>query len=126
VDRKSSTPTPEPDVSGPTTVAGNGVDDHVSSHRADSLFSENSEYPSVVNPAVQADAPSVNGDEGNAGKFMADSIVPNAQSTSSPATIGGEEASSETWEEKQWKELVRLREDMFWARIGGSRATVAT
>ncbi|KAJ7099980.1 proline-rich protein [Mycena belliarum] len=26
-----------------------------------------------------------------------------------------------TWEERTWKELVRLREDMFWARIGGVR-----
>ncbi|KAJ7108744.1 hypothetical protein C8R44DRAFT_884781 [Mycena epipterygia] len=26
-----------------------------------------------------------------------------------------------TWEERTWKELVRLREDMFWARIGGLR-----
>ena len=25
------------------------------------------------------------------------------------------------WEEKTWKELVRLREDMFWARLGGFR-----
>ncbi|KAF8155776.1 hypothetical protein B0H34DRAFT_798897 [Crassisporium funariophilum] len=24
-----------------------------------------------------------------------------------------------TWEERTWKELVRLREDMFWARVGG-------
>ncbi|KAF8950787.1 hypothetical protein BDZ97DRAFT_1686657 [Flammula alnicola] len=24
-----------------------------------------------------------------------------------------------TWDEKTWKELVRLREDMFWARVGG-------
>ncbi|KAJ7735793.1 proline-rich protein [Mycena metata] len=27
-----------------------------------------------------------------------------------------------TWEERTWKELVRLREDMFWARIGGLRS----
>jgi len=27
-----------------------------------------------------------------------------------------------TWEEKTWKELVRLREDMFWARVGGFRS----
>jgi len=26
-----------------------------------------------------------------------------------------------TWEERTWKELVRLREDMFWARVGGVR-----
>ncbi|PCH35356.1 hypothetical protein WOLCODRAFT_139866 [Wolfiporia cocos MD-104 SS10] len=28
-----------------------------------------------------------------------------------------------TWEERTWKELVRLREEMFWARIGGVRQT---
>ncbi|KAJ7223694.1 hypothetical protein B0H12DRAFT_1205386 [Mycena haematopus] len=27
-----------------------------------------------------------------------------------------------TWEERTWKELVRLREDMFWARIGAVRS----
>ncbi|KAH9940316.1 hypothetical protein B0H21DRAFT_780389 [Amylocystis lapponica] len=26
-----------------------------------------------------------------------------------------------TWEERTWKELVRLREEMFWARVGGVR-----
>ena len=26
-----------------------------------------------------------------------------------------------TWEERTWKELVRLREEMYWARIGGLR-----
>lgn len=26
-----------------------------------------------------------------------------------------------TWEERAWKELARLREDMFWARVGGVR-----
>lgn len=28
---------------------------------------------------------------------------------------------SSTWEERTWKELVKLREEMFWARIGGLR-----
>lgn len=26
-----------------------------------------------------------------------------------------------TWEERAWKELVRLREEMYWARVGGLR-----
>ena len=29
--------------------------------------------------------------------------------------------SDATWEERTWKEIVRLREDMFWARIGAIR-----
>lgn len=28
---------------------------------------------------------------------------------------------SATWEERTWKEITRLREDMFWARIGAVR-----
>ena len=27
-----------------------------------------------------------------------------------------------TWEERTWKELVKLKEDMFWARVGGVRS----
>ena len=30
--------------------------------------------------------------------------------------------SDATWEERTWKEIVRLREDMFWARVGGVRS----
>ena len=30
-----------------------------------------------------------------------------------------------TWEERTWKEVVRLRENMFWARIGGMRWSVS-
>ena len=26
-----------------------------------------------------------------------------------------------TWEERTWKEITRLREDMFWARVGALR-----
>lgn len=26
-----------------------------------------------------------------------------------------------TWEERAWKELIKLKEDMFWARVGGLR-----
>lgn len=26
-----------------------------------------------------------------------------------------------TWEERAWREIIRLKEDMFWARVGASR-----
>ena len=29
--------------------------------------------------------------------------------------------SDSSWEERTWKEIVRLKEDMFWARVGGIR-----
>lgn len=40
----------------------------------------------------------------------------------SSSTEGEGFVSDATWEERTWKELVRLKEDMFWARIGGIRA----
>ena len=40
----------------------------------------------------------------------------------SSSTEGEGFASDATWEERTWKELVRLKENMFWARIGGIRA----
>jgi hypothetical protein len=30
-------------------------------------------------------------------------------------------AGDATWEDRTWKEIVRLKEDMFWARVGGVR-----
>ena len=33
----------------------------------------------------------------------------------------GQYVSDGSWEEKTWKELVSLRQDMFWARLGGFR-----
>lgn len=42
--------------------------------------------------------------------------------SSSTGGEGGGFAGDATWEERTWKELMRLKEDMFWARIGGIRA----
>jgi len=52
----------------------------------------------------------------------------------SRGTLGGEKPEEQgfapdgtpyvgdgTWEERTWKELTRLREDMFWARMGGAQ-----
>ncbi|PSS32042.1 hypothetical protein PHLCEN_2v2187 [Hermanssonia centrifuga] len=33
----------------------------------------------------------------------------------------GAYVTDSTWEERTWKELVKLRQDMFWARVGGVR-----
>lgn len=41
----------------------------------------------------------------------------------SSATEGEGFASDATWEERTWKELARLKEEMFWARTGGIRAS---
>ena len=48
--------------------------------------------------------------------------VDTASTKQSTSTEGEGFATDATWEERTWKELVRLKEDMFWARIGGIRA----
>lgn len=40
-----------------------------------------------------------------------------AEDEGEPGTYVG----NSTWEERTWEELVKLREEMFWARIGGTR-----
>ncbi|KAG6915087.1 hypothetical protein DXG01_013534 [Tephrocybe rancida] len=35
--------------------------------------------------------------------------------------VSGTYVGDATWEERTWKEIVRLKEEMFWARIGGSK-----
>lgn len=50
-----------------------------------------------------------------------DKIDPQAQALETEETDKRQYVGDGTWEEKTWKELVRLREDMFWARIGGFR-----
>ena len=35
--------------------------------------------------------------------------------------LPGTYVTDATWEERTWKEIVKLREDMYWARLGGRR-----
>ncbi|KIK91809.1 hypothetical protein PAXRUDRAFT_148685 [Paxillus rubicundulus Ve08.2h10] len=60
-----------------------------------------------------------------AGRTSGDSSVHTSiDSTStkrSSSTDGEGFASDVTWEERTWKEVVKLKEEMFWARIGGVR-----
>lgn len=44
-----------------------------------------------------------------------------APSQTAEGTDGEAYVGNATWEERTWKELVKLREDMFWARIGALR-----
>ncbi|CAL1699453.1 unnamed protein product [Somion occarium] len=43
------------------------------------------------------------------------------EETAEEDEIPGVYVTDGTWEERTWKELVKLREDMFWARLGGHR-----
>lgn len=44
-----------------------------------------------------------------------------AEELGKPDAMNGPFVSDGSWEERTWKEIVRLKEDMFWARIGGVR-----
>ena len=71
--------------------------------------------PVAATPTVQEDmgrmVPETNG------RHDADG----ARDLATRAEDGGVYVGDATWEERTWKEVVRLREDMFWARLGGLR-----
>lgn len=52
-------------------------------------------------------------------------LTPETASEITPSDVIEDEpgayVGNSTWEERTWKELVKLREEMFWARIGGVR-----
>ncbi|KZT71873.1 hypothetical protein DAEQUDRAFT_763369 [Daedalea quercina L-15889] len=72
-------------------------------------------------------APSTNGVvDGVEGQSLKDREFADLRTSPEPEADGDTEDSTlyvgdATWEERTWKELTRLREDMFWARIGGVR-----
>lgn len=72
-------------------------------------------------------APSTNGVvDGVEGQSLKDLETADIRSSPEPETNGEAEdpalyVGDATWEERTWKELTRLREDMFWARVGGVR-----
>ncbi|KAF8509594.1 hypothetical protein BU17DRAFT_70377 [Hysterangium stoloniferum] len=90
-----------------------GVVDHV---KDDSIIKEAKPKPSSSETA--ASSPSEKHSLGNNGHNNA---VENGVSPDSKPVDNGTCISERTWEERTWKTLVKLREDMFWARIGGVR-----
>lgn len=72
-------------------------------------------------------APSTNGVvDGVEGQSLKDLEMVDVPALPDPETDSDMEVSTiyvgdATWEERTWKELTRLREDMFWARVGGVR-----
>jgi hypothetical protein len=67
--------------------------------------------------AKEADREEVKAAEGhNAQQAQGDGVKENKVDEDKDVYIG-----DATWEERTWKELVRLREEMFWARVGAIR-----
>ncbi|KAH7912379.1 proline-rich protein [Hygrophoropsis aurantiaca] len=78
-----------------------------------SVPSDSSAAPTSVD-SIQPARPSVDTNP------RASTSVSSNRSTSSEREADGF-ASDATWEERTWKEVVRLKEEMFWARVGGVR-----
>lgn len=56
------------------------------------------------------------------GKGLEDSVIQNGEEqVRTRETDVGSYVGDATWEERTWQELVRLKESMFWARVGGVR-----
>jgi len=72
----------------------------------------------VVNGALSEELVHVNGAQESENEVVdeEESVRKEKEEKTRVAYVG-----DSTWEEKTWKEIVRLREDMFWARIGGVR-----
>lgn len=107
----------ERDLAGsPTTV--HVVDEAETRKVSVSPMPTNEAEKMAENLGTSSQTPTINGDNVN-------SIV--LCSSNPPVSKTSEGADSEvfigdaTWEERTWKELVRLKEEMFWARIGGLR-----
>ncbi|TRM63703.1 hypothetical protein BD626DRAFT_495124 [Schizophyllum amplum] len=80
-----------------------------------SLDSETSEQDDATIKEVSGIDGVVNGINGVSSDAAEDD---SASASEEDAAKSGIYVGEATWEERTWKELVRLREDMFWARIG--------
>lgn len=77
--------------------------------------SEQVEHPSQTEESV----PPVDLDQATAEEESSEVITVNGIAIS---VVNDQDlVGDSSWEERTWKELVKLREDMFWARIGGLR-----
>lgn len=78
--------------------------------------------PPVYSATPTAAKSGKNGPEQGQNIGLAPAVFKAADQKSSEEEMGlGVYVGDATWEERTWKELVRLRENMFWARIGGVR-----
>ena len=77
----------------------------------------------AVNGLDNPDEAKTNGEinYSNDNHVVAEKVDANAKALETEETDKGQYVGDSSWEEKTWKELVRLREDMFWARVGGIR-----
>lgn len=71
----------------------------------------------IVNPSSEASQTRrASEDSSTHGKSIDTSSTKRSSTTDEEGYAG-----DATWEDRTWKEIVRLKEDMFWARVGGVR-----
>ncbi|TFK46817.1 hypothetical protein OE88DRAFT_1739156 [Heliocybe sulcata] len=118
----------EPEISASSASDPQDIDPSPSKEQEDTTAADPAppvdSTPTVSEPAQAAVPTDSSGQESN---------VPQATELSAPATVSEKVAEEDldkaglevgpfigdaTWEERTWKEIVRLKEDMFWARIG--------
>ncbi|KAG6836404.1 hypothetical protein H0H93_008261 [Arthromyces matolae] len=90
---------------------GNMKDDVIKTEDDSPKVETNSDEPEAV---LQPDAQTV--DENEAPRDEAGEASDSDRTQDDSSYVG-----DATWEERTWKELVRLREEMFWARLGVSK-----
>jgi hypothetical protein len=119
--KEATEASPEPKVSIPERTSQESVADNVTRSNTDAKDQAETERlltpsPSDENPSSPTSTITGNHINGT-----------NKNPTAAPPSQTEEHTDSEvyigdaTWEERTWKELVKLKEDMFWARVGGLR-----
>jgi len=103
-----------------TNKVGDGVSILGSGTPVNGLESIVAHTPSATEN-VGADPTTTKADEKTGMVEDEEKIDSKAQALETEETDKGQYVGDGSWDEKTWKELVRLREDMFWARVGGFR-----
>ncbi|KAG2363670.1 hypothetical protein BDR07DRAFT_1403561 [Suillus spraguei] len=81
-------------------------------------YPEKTSVSTIVDPSSEANQTRrASEDSSTHGKSIDTSSMKRRSSTTDEEGYAGDA----TWEDRTWKEIVRLKEDMFWARVGGVR-----
>ncbi|KAF8320482.1 hypothetical protein DL93DRAFT_2074170 [Clavulina sp. PMI_390] len=86
--------------------------------RAASIMSDASRYSSEPVDAISKALPPI-----SPPPALPPRRPPTHSKSESQASVPQPDSEPVSWEERTWKELVKLREDMFWARMGGVRTS---
>jgi hypothetical protein len=90
---------------------------------AETVEAENDDMPGGVEQVVDSEKALEGNDKGWEEVRAEDVNIKTDEEVKNLESDGSNEAfvGDTTWEERTWKELVRLREEMFWARVGALR-----